>query len=394
MKLTKQNTHDFFKIINEKKIKSVFQPIVSLKTGEIVSYEALSRITLKPCSLTIEELFNMANQMNQAWNLDSLCRKKALKASQKLPSDLQLFINVDANILLDQEFVQGFTKEYLNKYHLDSHRIVFELSEKTSIQNMELFNKAVKHYRNQGFKIAIDDAGAGYSNLNRISQVKPEYIKIDRELIHNIHQNIDKSTMVEVMVHYCKEMNYLLIAEGIETEEELAYLIKLGIEYGQGYYLQKPSETFYDIENDKKAKIKQLYHYDHTFFLHNDSIKSLCKNTYTLKINDSIKKAYDLFNQDITSKIYIIDDDYHFLGIIKKEYLFNEFGSIYHELAHIDDIINLDCLTVFSHFSIKNVCQLALNRPPHLIYDDIIVLDNQRFIGIVAVSDLLRFYIK
>ena len=158
--------------------------------------------------------------------------------------------------------------------------------------------------------------------------------------------------------------------------------------------MQKPSETFYDIENDKKAKIKQLYHYDHTFFLHNDSIKSLCKNTYTLKINDSIKKAYDLFNQDITSKIYIIDDDYHFLGIIKKEYLFNEFGSIYHELAHIDDIINLDCLTVFSHFSIKNVCQLALNRPPHLIYDDIIVLDNQRFIGIVAVSDLLRFYIK
>lgn len=113
MKLNEKKINEFFKIINEKKIKSVFQPIVSLKTGEIVSFEALSRITLKSCTLNIEELFKIANTIEQSWKLDQLCRKCAIKASQQMPLGKKLFINVDANILLDSDFVQGFTKEYL-----------------------------------------------------------------------------------------------------------------------------------------------------------------------------------------------------------------------------------------------------------------------------------------
>ena len=113
MKLNEKKINDFFKIINEKKIKSVFQPIVSLKTGEIVSFEALSRITLESCTLNIEELFKIAHTIEQSWKLDQLCRKCAIKASQQMPLGKKLFINVDANILLDSDFVQGFTKEYL-----------------------------------------------------------------------------------------------------------------------------------------------------------------------------------------------------------------------------------------------------------------------------------------
>lgn len=124
---------------------------------------------------------------------------------------------MDSNILLDQDFVQGFTKEYLKKYHLDSNNIVFELSETTSIEDKHLFKQIVRHYRSQGFEIAIDDVGSGYSNLNRINHTQPEYLKLDRELIQDIHLNKDKHTMVEVMVNYCKEMNYKLIVEGIET---------------------------------------------------------------------------------------------------------------------------------------------------------------------------------
>ena len=183
MKLNEKKINDFFKIINEKKIKSVFQPIVSLKTGEIVSFEALSRITLESCTLNIEELFKIAHTIEQSWKLDQLCRKCAIKASQQMPLGKKLFINVDANILLDSDFVQGFTKEYLKKYHLDSNNIVFELSETTSIEDKHLFKQTVRHYRSQGFEIAIDDVGSGYSNLNRINHTQPEYIKLDKELI-------------------------------------------------------------------------------------------------------------------------------------------------------------------------------------------------------------------
>ena len=105
-------------------------------------------------------------------------------------------------------------KEYLKKYHLDSNNIVFELSETTSIEDKHLFKQAVRHYRSQGFEIAIDDVGSGYSNLNRINHTQPEYIKLDKELIRDIHLNRDKRTMVEVMVNYCKATHYKLIVEG------------------------------------------------------------------------------------------------------------------------------------------------------------------------------------
>ena len=282
MKLNEKKINDFFKIINEKKIKSVFNPIVSLKTGEIVSFEALSRITLESCTLNIEELFKIANTIKQSWKLDQLCRKCAIKASQQMPLGKKLFINVDANILLDSDFVQGFTKEYLKKYHLDSNNIVFELSETTSIEDKHLFKQAVRHYRSQGFEIAIDDVGSGYSNLNRINHTQTEYIKLDKELIQDIHLNKDKHTMVEVMVNYCKATHYKLIVEGIETKEELECLIQLGVEYGQGYYLKKPVDNFDDLLPDIKETIKKLYNkYKKTLDI--PTIDSLCHFPCTLK---------------------------------------------------------------------------------------------------------------
>ena len=130
MKIDEKSMSDFLQLLIKKKMKSVFQPIVSLQTGEILSFEALSRITLKSCSLNIEELFNIANKNRTSLNWINSVVKVLLKQVNVCQTIKKLFINVDANILLDQDFVQGFTKEYLKKYDLDSKHIVFELSEK------------------------------------------------------------------------------------------------------------------------------------------------------------------------------------------------------------------------------------------------------------------------
>lgn len=387
MKLNEKKINDFFKIINEKKIKSVFQPIVSLKTGEIVAFEALSRITLESCPINIEELFKIANTLEQSWKLDQLCRKCAIKASQQMPSGKKLFINVDANILLDQDFVQGFTKEYLKKYHLDSNSIVFELSETTSIEDKHLFKQAVRHYRSQGFEIAIDDVGSGYSNLNRINHTQPEYLKLDRELIQDIHLNKDKHTMVEVMVNYCKEMNYKLIVEGIETKEELECLIQLGVEYGQGYYLKKPIDNFDDLLPSVKETIKKLYNkYKKTLDV--PTIDSLCHFPCTLKTYQSINNASQVFEENnSTQRIYVINDDGHYLGYLKRENILCDLGTVEPNLFK-------DSLIVPSHLPIKNVCQLYLENECSHFYEDIIVLKNQCFYGIVTIKDLLKYLIK
>ena len=387
MKLNEKKISDFFKIINEKKIKSVFQPIVSLKTGEIVSFEALNRITLESCQINIEELFKIANTLEQSWKLDQLCRKCAIKASQQMPLGKKLFINVDANILLDQDFVQGFTKEYLKKYHLDSNNIVFELSETTSIEDKHLFKQAVRHYRSQGFEIAIDDVGSGYSNLNRINHTQPEYLKLDRELIQDIHLNKDKHTMVEVMVNYCKEMNYKLIVEGIETKEELECLIQLGVEYGQGYYLKKPIDNFDDLLPSIKETIKKLYNkYKKTLDI--PTIDSLCHFPCTLKTYQSINNASQVFEENNTAqRIYVINDEGCYLGYLKRE-------NILCDLNTVEPNLFKDSLIVPSHLPIKNVCQLYLENECSHFYEDIIVLKNQCFYGIVTIKDLLKYLIK
>lgn len=393
MKLNEKKINEFFKIINEKKIKSVFQPIVSLKTGEIVSFEALSRITLESCTLNIEELFKIANTLEQSWKLDQLCRKCAIKASQQMPLGKKLFINVDANILLDSDFVQGFTKEYLKKYHLDSNNIVFELSETTSIEDKHLFKQAVRHYRSQGFEIAIDDVGSGYSNLNRINHTQPEYIKLDKELIQDIHLNKDKRTMVEVMVNYCKAMHYKLIVEGIETKEELECLIQLGIEYGQGYYLKKPVDNFDDLLPAIKETIKKLYNkYKKTLDI--PTIDFLCHFPCTLKNYQTLDDAYLLLiNNENIQRIYVIDDNNHYLGYLKRESVLCEL-NLYHRLQTLEQVLLKDSFIVSCHLSIENTCQLYLQIKNSHFYEDIIVLKNQCFYGIVTIKDLLKYLIK
>ena len=102
----------------------------------------------------------------------------------------------------------------------------------------------MNHYQSQGYEIAIDDVGSGYSNLNRIVYTAPKYLKIDMELIRDIHQYKEKRAMVKALVSYCQEVNCLLIAEGVETKQEYICLKDLGVELVQGFYFGKPQPDF------------------------------------------------------------------------------------------------------------------------------------------------------
>lgn len=193
--------------------------------------------------------------------------------------------------------------------------------------------------------------------------------------------------MVEVMVNYCKEMNYKLIVEGIETKEELECLIQLGVEYGQGYYLKKPIDNFDDLLPSVKETIKKLYNkYKKTLDI--PTIDSLCHFPCTLKTYQSINNASQVFEENNTAqRIYVINDEGHYLGYLKRE-------NILCDLNIVEPNLFKDSLIVPSHLPIKNVCQLYLENECSHFYEDIIVLKNQCFYGIVTIKDLLKYLIK
>lgn len=154
--VTREQKKEFTTILEEKCIRPVYQPIVSLKTGDVYAYEALTRVSLPDCSFNTEQMFHIAEELNCVWKLEELCRKMNLKhAGNGKLRGKRLFINVDPNVIHDEKFKEGITCKYLKKYGLAPSDIIFEITERTSIDDAETFRNIINHYKKQQYRIAI-----------------------------------------------------------------------------------------------------------------------------------------------------------------------------------------------------------------------------------------------
>jgi EAL domain-containing protein (putative c-di-GMP-specific phosphodiesterase class I) len=230
-------------IISRGLIAPVYQPVVHLHDGTIHGYEALSRISQPGIISNTEELFAKSGEYGLASALEMLCRKKALANVRSLNVPGKIFLNVSPALFQTSDHERGITATLLDELRLERSRIVFELTERTVIEDYDLFLRGVAHYREQGYSIAIDDLGSGYAGLQILACLEPEYVKLSRFLIANIDRSSTKQALVEALVTFCSKIGALIIAEGIERPEELAYLQSVGIHFGQGYLLAKPSPS-------------------------------------------------------------------------------------------------------------------------------------------------------
>jgi EAL domain-containing protein (putative c-di-GMP-specific phosphodiesterase class I) len=119
-----------------------------------------------------------------------------------------------------------------------------EISEKDAIENYVLFRSAADYYTDLGFAIAVDDTGSGHSSLETVVELKPQFLKLDISLVRGIHKNIIKQELLRAILSLSRSMNSTVIAEGIETEEELDMLLSLGVSFGQGFLIGKPMAEF------------------------------------------------------------------------------------------------------------------------------------------------------
>ncbi len=248
-------------IIKEENIFPVYQPVVSLTKGDIFGYEALSRVrqdSAHAAPLPIGEIFQMAEQSGHLWDFERLCRRKALEGAKNIPKGKKLFLNVSPNVVHDHQFKSGFTNQYLNKYGISTTDVIFELTEHTAIEDMESFKAALNHYRRQGYETALDDVGAGESGLNTLLDLSPTYLKLDMHIIRDIEKHHMKRSLVRSFVQFANASNITLIAEGIETSQELSVLIDLGVEYGQGFYLGKPAAALQPVSSAVRQEILKL----------------------------------------------------------------------------------------------------------------------------------------
>lgn len=177
------------RVLHDQSVYSLYQPIVTLGSGEVMGYEALTRGPVHSVLHSPSLLFPIAEQIGQLYALERLAREKAIQRAKLDTKQQLLFLNISSHIIYDAEFVPGRTLEVLQQHGLGPHNVVFEITERSSMDDFALAKQILKHYRRQGYRIAIDDAGAGYSSLQTIAELHPDFIKADRSLIENIHRD-------------------------------------------------------------------------------------------------------------------------------------------------------------------------------------------------------------
>ena len=209
------------------------QPIVNLNTGSVLGHEALIRGPSGSDWETPDKIFAMAQQIGQVTELEARCRQLGLDAlDNMLPAGQTLFLNVAV----------AFEQLPLNlqQYDLSPTRVALEISERAPITRNSPALKIINHWRAQGHPIVLDDYGSGYASLDMAITVHPDILKLDREMIAEVDRDPFRYDVLHGMVALWHDKNVRVLAEGIETAEELAALQSLGVDYGQGYFLGRP----------------------------------------------------------------------------------------------------------------------------------------------------------
>jgi EAL domain-containing protein (putative c-di-GMP-specific phosphodiesterase class I)/DNA-binding response OmpR family regulator len=217
----------------------VLQPIVELATGQTVGYEALARFPTSP-QRPPDAWFADATAVGLGTELELLAAQKALDLLPAIGADQFLTINVSPRTLLTHTFRQ-LALQTANS------RVVFEITEHQPVDDYEAVATFSDQLRTHGVRLAVDDAGAGYASMQHILKLRPDFIKLDIEFTRDINRDPIKSALSGALASFAKQIGATIIAEGIETAEELQRLRELDITYGQGYHLGHPQPVSYYI---------------------------------------------------------------------------------------------------------------------------------------------------
>lgn len=235
-----QNKQALTEMIERMSVKYYFQPIVEAGSGRIFAYEALMRGDAQALHYP-SDILELAKRENKLGQIEVVTWMKALESyeyqlkSNRIGPECKIFINSMAAVHLDTEHIAVIEERYYEYLK----NVVLELTEEEKVNQEALRIKQMAIER-WGAQIALDDFGAGYNGEATLLQIAPKYIKVDRSIITDINKNQDKRKLVSNILSYAKTKHMFVIAEGVETGAEAETVVKLGVDYLQGYYIARP----------------------------------------------------------------------------------------------------------------------------------------------------------
>jgi diguanylate cyclase (GGDEF)-like protein len=245
-------------IILRDMLTAAYQPIVDLTSGITFGYEALAR---GPRDSTLESptaLFSVADEVDLTFELDRACFRSALAGAIGLEPVHRLFVNLLPTSFYDNSFIESEVSNLLQAAALTPANVVFEITERLAIENFASFRQALASYTRIGFGVAIDDVGTRHSNLETVMALRPHFVKLSDVLTRGVSKSTVKREMVRSLQRIAEAIDAVIVAEGIETLDDLSVLCDLGIRYGQGFYLARPGGPFPNVRATVKQTIVEM----------------------------------------------------------------------------------------------------------------------------------------
>jgi EAL domain-containing protein (putative c-di-GMP-specific phosphodiesterase class I) len=226
-------------MIDHHEVRSVFHPILSLADGKLVGHEALTRPLGDVPFDSVEELFAFAESTDLLIDFERVCRDTAIRSVAGVAPRGLLFLNASAHAMEDPDWRSGKVAEALARSGLTPGEVVVEVTERVAILRHDAFQETLRSFKERGYRVAVDDMGAGYSSLQSLAAIEPDFLKFDVSLVRDIDKSSIKRSLLESLKGLADKIKARVIAEGIERVEERDTLVSLGIELGQGFLFHR-----------------------------------------------------------------------------------------------------------------------------------------------------------
>ena len=389
------------RLMRSQSLSAVFQPIASLTDGRIHSHEALIRGPQSTSFHTPDVLLAAAAQENLNFEFENACIAVQLDRWGELGESGRLFVNISAGVLVQvlKQCGRETLLEMISGYGVLPRMLVLEITEYERVADMEELAQVVAEIRSAGVSLALDDFGDGRSSLRLWSQLKPEYVKIDKYFTKNISQHADKLKTIQALQQIAAVFDSSLVAEGIETEDDLRVLRDLGIPYGQGYLLGRPNPLPREHVEARALEVMR----DRRVAVFPELRRASSSGALSrLAVLDAPTVTPDTSNEELAHvfltqpKLHAIAvlEGHRTIGIINRSLFMNEFSKLYYReiwgkkscLIHA----NLAPRLIERNHNVDDLVGILTSDDQRYLSDGFIVTDNGRYAGLGTGEQLVR----
>jgi EAL domain-containing protein (putative c-di-GMP-specific phosphodiesterase class I)/GGDEF domain-containing protein len=388
---------EFAQEVLEAGIEPAYQPIVHLGSGAVLAHEALARPRHPDMGDEPRAFFRVLEQAGLRRAGERAALTAAIDGLPGLfPAGRKLFLNASPTSIIDEELDLLHMIDLAARYGLAASDLVVEVTESEAVHDMAALAGRSRRLRRLGIGLAVDDAGAGHSSFKVVTRLRPAYIKIDGELVHNVDTDGARHAFIDALVRFARRIGSRLVAEGVETQGELASLTGLGVEAAQGFFIAHPAKGELPLPTPEArrtiAAAAQRLRMDGARL----TAGELARPVERMACTATVREVYGRFLADPSlGTLVLVDEDDRTVAAVARRLLDRTLATpdAWEEVADSPAMEQAERhpLTVPAELEVSELAEIVAARRPLDVPDDLVVADPRNGVtGVVAVRELVR----